>query len=183
MARRRSRKSKRALLSFAWDVDTLTEAFKQFPKGTTKVVREAVDEIGNQAFRTIKFAKTPVDSRKLKDAWRKKSIRTRQGPAFEISNNTAYANTVEFGGYPVRAISRTKTTRGGGGSFRRGKAILGGLPPGPRTQRALGGKPKMVSNVSKAAKRGMVRSTLGSLEVRFVKLLEEKLDEFWAGFA
>jgi len=91
-----------------------------------------------------------------------------------IENTAAYANVAEYGGWPVRAAATAKPP-----GFIRGAAMLGGRTPGPRTQRAPGGKPRMTSNVSRQAPKGMVRATFIELEKPYVADLEEALETFW----
>ena len=78
---------------------------------------------------------------------------------------------------PARVIGPVQQRTRTGPGFVRGNAILGGYPPGPRTQVAPGGTPTMVSNVSKQSPSGMVRQTLGDIQPRFIFDLEEAIDD------
>lgn len=107
--------------------------------------------------------RTPVDSGRARRGWRIQTAGT-GGTRGILTNDVPYITVLEFGGYPVTALSRTRRS----GGFRRGAARLGGAPPGPKTQRAPAGQPGMRSNVSSQATRGMVRQTLTRIEPRFL---------------
>lgn len=163
-------------LVFAWKSDKLTPALSNLPRGANRVISDVVKQTSKRAYDKIRY-RTPVD-RGVKGGafskWRKRI--KRGGLEGVIENDAPYINVLEFGGYPVR-----KARSGTRGGFRRGKALLGGLPPGPRTQRAPGGEPRMRSNVSRQAPRGMVRITLQEIEPQFLFDLEHALDRYFAG--
>ncbi len=156
------------LLDFEWTNLDLSDALEELPETARKAIAETIDDTTERAIKIVKF-KTPVDSGRAISGWEKS---TEDGGLKGVfSNDTPYINVLEFGGYPVRSAAS------GQGGFRRGNAVLGGLPPGPRTQRAPGGDPEMRDNVSKQAPRGMVRATLQEIEPQFVFDLNEALDE------
>ena len=136
---------------------------------TREAVIKTVKDTTLRGQQIVKF-KTPVDTTKAINGWHTRFENGGERGLFV--NEVAYINVLEFGGYPVRPISSGASP----GTLIRGKAILGGLPPGPRTQRAPGGDPDMRSNVSKQAPRGMVRSTLAELQDQFIFDLGENLD-------
>lgn len=157
------------MLEFEFVDEGLIEALEGLPTNAQRAVVETVRSTTQRGQQIVKF-RTPVDSGKALNGWQ---VRYEDGGSRGVFfNDVAYINVLEFGGYPVRAA----TAGASPGTLRRGKAILGGLPPGPRTQRAPGGTPKMRSNVSKQAPRGMVRSTLEELEPQFIFDLNENLD-------
>lgn len=150
--------------------DTLTPALQRLPRAIQRAVQEAVQDATERAVQIAKF-KTPVDSGQAIGGWRTEQTGRGAKAKGAFINDVPYINVLEFGGYPVRP-ARYKVT---GSPFFRGAAALGGLPPGPRTQRAPGGKPRMRSNVSKQAPRGMVRSTLQEVEPEFLLDLEARV--------
>lgn len=153
----------------------LAAALQNLPVNVQNAVVKTVAETTDRAREIVRF-KTPVDSQKLFNGWRTRS--EEQGLRGVFFNNVAYAAVLEFGGYPVRKRTATASP----GTLIRGKAVLGGLPPGVRTQRATGffstlfGAQTMRSNVSKQAPQGMVRSTLIEIEPQFVFDLAENID-------
>jgi hypothetical protein len=157
---------------FSWTTDTLTDALKALPANARKAVRDTIKETTKRAVKIAKF-RTPVDTGRAIEAWETKF--EDGGLTGVVTNDAPYINVLEFGGYPVR-----KATAGAEG-FRRGNAILGGRPPGPRTQRAPGGDPEMRSNVSRQAPHGMVRSTLIAIAPQFEFDLNEALDKALGG--
>ena len=164
---RRGRGKRGAMLSFEWTDESLVRALDNLPKETQEAVSKVVEDTTGRAFRIIKN-RTPIDRGKAHRGWRQKV----SGSTGKITNDVDYINVLEFGGYPVRRASAGASP----GTLRRGRAVLGGLPPGPRTQRAPGGEPPMRSNVSKQAPRGMVRSTLQEIEAPFLFDLAENID-------
>ena len=123
-------------------------------KGARKEVIDVVRETTNRVFRIIKN-RTPVDQGNARRAWKKVTRWDSSSAAATstiegvITNNVAYINVLEFGGYP-------------------------GL--GPRTQPAPAGEPDMRSTVSRQAPQGMVRVTLKEIEPRFLADVERALD-------
>jgi hypothetical protein len=162
-------------LEFEWVDTSLLEAIKELPRSSRRVIKKVVKATTKRAVKIAKF-KTPVDSGEAIISWDESSER---GGAVGVFRNTAaHANVLEYGGYPVR-----KATSGAQAGFRRGGAVLGGLPPGPRTQRAPGGDPEMRDNVSKQAPKGMVRVTLIEIEPQFVFDLNEEIEREWEASA
>ena len=156
-------------LEFEFVDEGLVEALQNLPESTQRAIKDTVRATTLRGQQIVKF-KTPVDSGKAINAW--KTRFENNGERGVFFNDTPYINVIEFGGYPVRASSAGASL----GTLRRGNAVLGGLPPGPRTQRAPGGQPQMRSNVSKQAPRGMVRSTLIELEPQFTFDLAEAIE-------
>ena len=153
-------------------------ALKKLPKEVQAAIEKVVKKTGDKLEQRIKDD-TPRDRGQaggLVSKWK------RSGTADEVvlTNTAPYANVIEFGGYPVRPA---RGSSAGGAGFKRGKAILGGLPPGPRTQTAPGGSPAMVSNVSRQAPSGMVRQNLERITAPFVFDLEEAIDEAFSEIA
>lgn len=160
----------RALLSFDWSDTSLVTALDNLPREAEAAVAQVVAVTTDRAFKMAKN-RTPTDRGDARNGWRQ-SARGRNGRIF---NNVAYINVLEFGPYPVTPASHTSRS-----GLRRGRAVLGGLPPPDkrdaggrftgtaRTQKAPGGRPTMRSNVSKQAPRGMVRSTLEDIQPRFL---------------
>lgn len=155
-------------LEFRWVDESLLNAIRDIPESSQRAIKTVVRATTKRAVRIAKF-KTPVDTGNAINSWEDTTEKGGQVGVFK--NSAPYINVLEFGGYPVRAA-----TSGAKAGFRRGGAILGGLPPGPRTQRAPGGDPEMRSNVSKQAPRGMVRSTLIEIEPQFVFDLNEEIE-------
>lgn len=157
-------------LEFEFIDEGLVEALENLPRNAQEAVIKTVRDTTRRA-RNIVVFKTPVDRGTLINGWK---VRLENGGERGVFfNDVPYANVAEFGGWPVRSLARAA----GPGTLIRGNAVLGGLPPGPRTQRAPGGEPNMRSNVSKQAPQGMVRSTLIEIEPQFVFDLAENLDE------
>ena len=154
-------------LTFEFEDEGLVEALREFEPRVQGAIEKTVRDTTERARNIAKF-KTPVDSTKAINGWR---IRF-EGERGIFFNEVPYINVLEFGGYPVRRASAGASP----GTLRRGAAVLGGLPPGPRTQRAPGGEPPMRSNVSKQAPRGMVRDTLIEIEAAFLFDLAENID-------
>lgn len=168
--------AKRALLSFAWSDTSLVQALANVPRESEAAIAKVVADTTDRAFKIAKN-RTPVDRGRARQGW-KQHARGRHG---SISNNVAYINVLEFGGYPVTPAKHA--TRKGG--FRRGKALLGGAPPPAggrsgrgqaRTKRAPGGTPRMRDNVSKQAPGGMVRWTLEHIQPRFLSDLTDAIN-------
>lgn len=161
--------------------DQVADVLKNAPSRVSKAIDRVVKGIAATAFVRIKLA-TPRDSGFAAGNWQ----RTDLGKLSIISNSTPYIGVLEFGGYPVVAIGAGGAGGifgggAGGSKLIRGKAALGGFDPGPRTQRAPGGTPKMLSNVSRQAPSGMVRKVLKDIEPEFVFDLEEALDRALSG--
>lgn len=165
------------LLRFEF-ANQLTPSLEKLPSAIAREVQEAVEEATKRAVQIAKF-KTPVDRGTAIGGWRTELPKAGSGAEAKgaFVNDVPYINVLEFGGYPVRP-ARFKTR---GAPFFRGAAALGGLPPGPRTRTAPGGEPKMRSNVSKQAPKGMVRSTLLEVEPEFLADLEERINRVVAG--
>ena len=118
---------------------------------------------------------TPVVSGVAKGGW--KLVRESSGEivVFEILNNVKYITVLEYGSYPVRAVSRARDAKG---AIRRGRAYVGGkFKPGKKTKKAPGGEPKMLKpgNVSRQAPRGMIRKALKSSQKRTEKKVESAI--------
>jgi len=154
----------RALLSFEWGTDTLIPALENLPREAERAVAEVVAITTDRAYKMAKN-RTPVDRGDARNGWRQSA----RGANGRIFNNVPYINVLEFGGYPVTPAAHTSRS-----GLRRGRAVLGGLPPPSnltgtaRTAKAPGGRPSMRNNVSKQAPRGMVRSTLEDIQPRFL---------------
>ncbi len=173
------------LLSITLDTSGLEKVFRDLPGVAVDVTRRTVLNTGKKAFRRIRN-RTPVDRGKARGSWRIRPLKG--GLVIEIrggGKRAPHLGVLELGGYPVRARSRVRNIPAG--AFIRGKAVLGGRPPGPRTQRPPRvkgleppAKPRgraLNPNVSKQAPRGMLRITFGEIEPEFVADLEEALDE------
>ncbi|HEU01433.1 hypothetical protein LCGC14_0273400 [marine sediment metagenome] len=158
------------MLTFEFVDEGLAEALRDLPQNVAGAIEKTVRDTTARARNIAKF-KTPVDSTKAINGWRIRFEENGQRGVF--FNEVPYINVLEFGGYPVRRASAGASP----GTLRRGRAVLGGLPPGPRTQRAPGGEPPMRSNVSKQAPRGMVRFTLQEIEPAFLFDLSENIDQ------
>ena len=149
---------------------------KGAPKRVNKEIARVVKETTDDAFQKIKFA-TPRESGEAQAGWKQRE--EDDGRTGVMENKVDHINVLEFGPYPVTALSRSGVLRSG--ALIRGKAQLGGFRPGPRTQRAPGGKPTMRSNVSKQAPRGMVRRTLAELRPGFAIDMTEAVEIGLAG--
>ena len=159
-------------LEFEFQDEGLVEALANLPKNAQDAIVETVKQTTERGRNIVKF-KTPTDSGRAINGW---DIRYENGGERGVFfNEVPYINVLEYGGYPVRPIARASSAAVG--AFIRGKAVLGGLSPGPRTQRSQGGAPIMRNNVSKQAPQGMVRSTLIELEDQFIFDLQEALDK------
>lgn len=163
--------ARQRLIQFRWTKDTLSVAFRKLPENVRRAVNEVVDKTIDRVFAIVKFS-TPVDTGAALAAW---EIERDGAGAGRVVNRTAYINVLEFGGYPVRPARGAMPP----GSFQRGNAFLGGLPPGPRTMVSPAGEPPMTSNVSKQAPHGMVRKALGEVEEQFEFDLEEAVERAW----
>ncbi len=159
----------------------LGPALKRLPQRVQQAVKKVVDDTSQLVFQRIKND-TPRDSGKLAAGWKRTVETKKNGAVSTISNAVPYANVVEFGGYPVIPVVNARPNATGPG-LPRGAAVLGGYPPGPRTQTAPGGSPTMLSNVSKQSPRGMVRQNLERIQDRFVFDLEEAIDKSFAEIA
>lgn len=159
--------------------DTITPALQNAPALVEQAVQEVVRETGERIFNQIKLS-TPRDSGKAAGGWDLSYQQAQGGAAATavIENDVPYINVLEHGGYPVIPLSRQPRLPG----VRRGRAQLdGAYPPGPRTQRAPGGQPTMLTNVSRQAPQGMVRVAFARAQDRFVFDLEEAIDRALAG--
>lgn len=165
--------ARQRLIQFKWARDTLTTTMKRLPASVRSAVNAVVDKTIDRVFAIVKFS-TPVDTGAALQAW---EIERNGDGTGRVVNRTAYINVLEFGGYPVRRATGPMPP----GSFRRGNAYLGGLPPGPRTMTAPSGEPPTTSNMSKQAPHGMVRKALGEVEDAFEFDLEEAVERAWQG--
>ena len=149
-------------------------------KGAGKRVNDAiakvVDRTARDVYMKIKLA-TPSRTGFARGSW--KRYKSSDGLTAVIENKADYINVLEFGGYPVTALGRSGKLRSG--ALIRGKAQLGGSPPGPNTRKAQGGEPTMRSNVSKQAPRGMARRTMAEAEPVFMFDVAEAIDLAMAG--
>lgn len=160
-------------LEFEFQDEGLVEAIANLPKAAQEAVIETVKATTRRGEEIVKF-KTPVDSGDAINGWQHRF--ENGGEVGILFNDVAYINVLEFGGYPVKPKWHARTNESSLG-YLFGDALLGGYPPGPRTQRAPGGDPVMRSNVSKQAPSGMVRSTLEEIEKQFLFDLSENLDK------
>lgn len=165
------------LVSFVWETDTIETHMAKLPARFVEAVGRVVRDTTTRLFAIIKFS-TPVATGRALAAWKLTITPNTDGAAGVVTNDTPYINVLEFGGYPVRASPPADPTPG---SFRRGSALLGGFPPGPRTQGGTGGDPVTASNVSKQAPHGMVRAAIGSVEDQFAADLERAIERVWNG--
>jgi len=165
--------ARQRLIQFKWTRDTLTTTMKRLPASVRSAVNEVVDKTIDRVFAIVKFS-TPTDTGAALAAW---EIERSGAGSGRVVNRTAYINVLEFGGYPVRPARGPMPP----GSFQRGNAYLGGLPPGPRTMASPGGEPTTTSNMSKQAPHGMVRKALGEVEEQFEFDLEEAVERAWRG--
>lgn len=162
------------MVKFEWRTNTLVAAATNLPKRFQEEARKVVEKNTQRVFEMVKFA-TPVDSGRALAGWRIE-IQS-DGKAGRVVNRVPYINVLEFGGYPVRALSRVRDVSRG---FVRGNAILGGqFPPGPRTMAVLGGDPPMNNNISKQAPSGMIRKAIGEIADIFEFDLAEALEAAW----
>lgn len=167
------------LVSFTWEQDHIETHMAKLPARFVEAVARVVRSTTIRLFGIIKFS-TPVATGRALAAWKLTYTTAREGASGEVSNDVPYINVLEFGGYPVRASPPAGPVPG---SFRRGRALLGGFPPGPRTQASGGGDPPVSSNVSKQAPHGMVRAAVGSVEAQFAQDLEREIERVWTGKA
>lgn len=158
----------------------LGQILSRLPRTLQAGLTETVERQGDRIFRRVKN-RTPVDSGGARRRWKRKKSRSVRTGVIELdmTNDADHINVLEFGGYPVTPANRTRRT----GGFRRGAAILGGAPPGPRTRRAPGGQPQMTSNVSKQAPRGMLRSALQDSEAEFLTRIDARIQRILDGQA
>ncbi len=133
---------------------------KAFPfRKLKKEAQEAVEKAAKGMLQEI-VAATPSGKGKARSGWRLVRQSSGSNISIAIKNSVKYINVLEYGGYPVRAISRSKAQRG---AIVRGKGYVGGnFDPGPRTQPSSSTDPLMLkpSNVSSEAPKGMVRNTI-----------------------
>ena len=139
-----------------------------------KGVFESLLSESKEILRKTKDA-TPVKSGKAKSGWTMTTMTSGGLVQMKITNNVRYIGVLEYGGYPVRAVSRASQRKG---AIRRGRAYLGGdFLPGPDTVGAPGGEPKMLQPglVSRQAPRGMLRKAVKSSEKKAAQKVESAL--------
>lgn len=162
------------MVRWEWRSNTLVAAARNLPANLKPAVKAVVQATTQRVFNIVRF-KTPVDSGRALSAW---VIEIQgDGQVGRVVNRAPHINVLEFGGYPVRALSRVRDASRG---FIRGAAVLGGgFPPGPRTMAVLGGQPPMTNNISRQAPYGMIRVTLGEVGDQFEFDLGEALEAAW----
>lgn len=153
------------------DASDALRAFTRLERELPDAVAAGIQETGTLAQGRIR-TNTPVDKGRARSSWRRRSLDA--GKVVEIFSNVPYINVLEFGGYPVRAASLLSFQPPG--SFRRGRAFLGGARPGPRTRRPASvsgldptAQPfgrQINANVSTQAPRGIVRLVLRDIDRR-----------------
>lgn len=175
------------LLTIEFDFTGMERSMRILRRGVPKVLKRVIKRTGDKAFRRTRN-RTPVSRGKARGSWKRIVLKGGLVVRIQGGGPTApYINVLEFGGYPVRDKTTARRTPG---SFARGGAVLGGLPPGRRTRRAPraqgldppaepSGRP-LNSNVSKQAPRGMLRITFKELESEFARDLERALDRLFA---
>jgi len=158
--------------------DSLGPLLANLDENGKRAVQAVVDRTSVEILKEIIYA-TPNNSGRARAGWERRFLN--DGLTAVLSNSVPYIRVLEFGSYPVRRITRNTQPRG---ALRRGRAYVGGaFEPGPRTTRAPGGEPEMLSpgNVSRAAPHGMVRKALGEADEQFAFDLGEELDRAMAG--
>lgn len=159
------------LIRFEWRDNGLVALASGIPARLKDEARKVVAATTERMFQAAKHL-TPVDSGRAMSRWRIEM--QPDGKSGRIVNDTDYINVLEFGGYPVRALSRVSDKSRG---FVRGRALLGGqFQPGPRTAAFLGGSIPMANNVSRQATTGMVRTAVAQCADQFEFDLAEALD-------
>ena len=151
----------------------LVAKFAELIPGSEAAVKQLVAETTERTLKKIRY-RTPIDTARAFRGWKIKF--TRGGLEGTISSSIPYIAVLEFGGYPVRPLKWDPN----GPGFVRGAGRLGGKMPGRRTTRAPGGDPKMTSNVSRQAPKGMVRITFLDTEKQLERDLKELVDRLLA---
>lgn len=164
------------LISISID-NPIGPALRKLPREVQEAIEGVVEDTSETLFTRI-VTDTPRDSGNAAERW----TRTVQGDQAVLTNDAEQINVLEFGGYPVIPSSRSRPNATGPG-ITRGNAVLGGYPPGPRTQIGEGGSPIMTSNVSRQAPSGMVRQNLERIQEPFVFNLEEAIDQAFSDIA
>jgi hypothetical protein len=166
------------------------EELKKLPKKVQDAVKKVVRDTGKRVEKRIRLD-TPRDRGTAAAGWKSTEQRVPGGVEVTLTNKVPYINVLEFGGYPVKPKWHKRTNATGPG-IPRGDAILGGYPPGPRTQKGEdafvpdvleGVTPGMNDNVSRQAPSGMVRQNLIRIQPRFQFDLEEAVAEAYADIA
>lgn len=172
-----------AFMTVTLDVGPFAKILRRVPGASDQAIRIAVARVGAIAFNRTRI-RTPSASGRARAGWQMRSIDG--GKVVEIFNRVPYAGVLEFGGYPVRAARRARS-----GGIPAGRALLGGLPPGIKTMRPIGGdfdekaKPggaAFNSNVTRQAPQGMMRVSLKEVDERdFAPALEDALQSALRG--